>query len=192
MGVELDTIIKRLVLDTSIAHSASETDHPISMQCRQIIAVILENPNYRLVMTPKMQAEWQPDLNDPNNRRKIWRLRRFAELQARDKFIFYNDNEIEDSVLRALVIQDDHKNQRTNPNTQLIKDVHLVEAALFTDRIVISKDSHARRDFKKLILYFERLKWIVWVDGIQDTDCLQWLDQGALSDERRMLGYQSE
>jgi hypothetical protein len=65
-----------------------------------------------------------------------------------------------------------------------LKDVHLIEAALAADKIVVSLDDQARALFD-----VGELRTILWVNPVRHhPDCLAWLDEGAEPDERWRLG----
>ena len=69
------------------------------------------------------------------------------------------------------------------------KDVHLIEAALGTDRLVASQDERARGIFREASRGVRELKPIVWVNPtLPADDPIGWLRNGAPSEERRQLG----
>jgi len=66
----------------------------------------------------------------------------------------------------------------------LLKDIHLIEAALAADRIVVSRDDRARTLFD-----VAELNTVVWVNPVMyHPDCLTWLVDGAQPDDRWLLG----
>jgi len=72
------------------------------------------------------------------------------------------------------------------------KDFLLVEAALDTDRTVVSRDAEARRLFATAARSVGVLKNIVWVDPCgEGEDVLQWLKRGAGFSRQRSLGGRS-
>ena len=69
------------------------------------------------------------------------------------------------------------------------KDVHLIEAALGTDRLVASQDERARGIFREASRGVRELKPIVWVNPtLPADDPIGWLRNGAQSEECRRLG----
>jgi len=69
------------------------------------------------------------------------------------------------------------------------QDVHLVEAALVTDRIVVSTDNSARRLFSVLAERHGLLRTVVWVNPAENPDRLvQWLEKGAKPVPKWLLG----
>ena len=68
------------------------------------------------------------------------------------------------------------------------KDVHLIEAALGTDRLVASQDERARGTFREASRRVRELKQIVWVNPtLPADDPIGWLRNGARSEARRQL-----
>ena len=69
------------------------------------------------------------------------------------------------------------------------KDVHLIEAALGTDRLVASQDERARGIFREASRGVRELKPIVWVNPtLSADDPIGWLRNGARSEAHRQLG----
>jgi len=67
----------------------------------------------------------------------------------------------------------------------------LIEAAIATDRIVISLDDNtARRFFGRVAVQVDELKEIVWVNPpkIEEEKPIEWLENGAKPEKERMLG----
>jgi hypothetical protein len=73
---------------------------------------------------------------------------------------------------------------------EIVKDICLLEAALATDKIVISLDNNtARKFFSQATLQLQDLKEVIWVN----PDCeaeqpISWLERGAPHEENRTLG----
>ncbi len=75
----------------------------------------------------------------------------------------------------------------------MLKDVHLIEAALEADKTVISMDETVRSHFDEIALKVSVFKQIVWVNPVKDDEqCLEWLQNGAQDERKRMLGYRSD
>ena len=69
------------------------------------------------------------------------------------------------------------------------KDVHLVEAALATDRLITSQDERVRSVLRTASNNVGELKRIVWVNPIRgDETPTDWLRDGAKTEEHRLLG----
>ena len=72
----------------------------------------------------------------------------------------------------------------------MLKDVHLIEAALQADQIVISMDETVRHYFRKTALTIGIIRQIVWVNPCKDEETpLEWLKAGAALEKERSLGH---
>lgn len=72
-------------------------------------------------------------------------------------------------------------------------DMLLIEAALATDRTVVSLDDEVRGLFKLNIDRLRSLGRILWVNPDQgEEDAITWLQSGARPERHRMLGYSGE
>ncbi len=70
----------------------------------------------------------------------------------------------------------------------MLKDAHLLEAALATDRRVGSLDDTVRGHFGRLAAKLELLRAIMWVNpAIEDEQAVQWLENGAKRMRSRQL-----
>ncbi len=73
----------------------------------------------------------------------------------------------------------------------MVKDWRLVEAAIATDRTVISLDNKVRKCFANAALQVDELKDIIWVNPVQiEEKPLEWLQNGAEPEIERSLGFQ--
>ena len=69
------------------------------------------------------------------------------------------------------------------------KDVHLLEAAIATDKLVSSCDKRAHSAFRDASVRVQELKQIVWVNPTRcEESPVRWLLDGAQSEPQRMLG----
>jgi hypothetical protein len=75
----------------------------------------------------------------------------------------------------------------------MLKDIHLIEAALKADKIVVSMDEAVRRYFHEATQKVGELRLIVWVNPCESEETpLEWLKDGAELERDRLLGYQKE
>ena len=71
----------------------------------------------------------------------------------------------------------------------LLKDFHLVEAAIANDRTVVSLDEIVRRLFKAAAQSVEAIRKVVWVNPVEPAEeAVEWLRGGARAEAARMLG----
>lgn len=118
-------------------------------------------------MTRELTGEW-------NRHESLFTTRWRAEMQSRKKIVAVRDVENED-VRRQVQM-----------STAVLKDLHLVEAALATDRIVVSLDDRARADLR-----VEATREVMWVNAVlEGGHAVYWLRNGAPDKEEWKLGRQ--
>lgn len=166
---------RRLVIDADVVHSAGETEHPISSACRKFLETVLD-ARHRVVMTDAILEEWRHHMSRYSRR---WRRRMYG----RRLVIQIEVNE--DETLRGRIDAAVHRDQKVI----VAKDVHLMEAAIATDRLVTSRDESVRGVFKGASDQVSDLKQIVWVNPTRDEETpIDWLRNGAKAEAHRMLG----
>ena len=80
-----------------------------------------------------------------------------------------------------------------NKRDAMLKDTHLIEAALQADKIVISMDETVRYCFGEVAHQIQPLKLIVWANPcISEEAVIDWLQRGAPLEKERLLGYGRE
>jgi hypothetical protein len=72
------------------------------------------------------------------------------------------------------------------------KDLHLIEASLWGDRIVISLDDTARDHFARACAVAPRIKNVVWRNPATEKDLSVWLEKGAQAEASMKLGFTPE
>lgn len=166
---------RRLVIDADVAHSAGESKHPISSTCRKFLETMLE-VGHHVVMTDETKKEWRRHIS---NYSRKWR----SQMYGRRLVIQIKVDE--DAILRGRIDAAVLLDQRDT----VAKDVHLIEAAIATDRLVASQDERARRAFGNASANVSELKQIVWVNPTQDEEKpIDWLRDGAKTEAHRQLG----
>jgi hypothetical protein len=72
----------------------------------------------------------------------------------------------------------------------LREDVHLIEAALAVNHIILSRDVTARKHFHAAAYPIKELRAVVWADPCNpDDECVAWLKSGARLEKKRRLGF---
>ncbi len=174
---------KCLVIDTDIARAAGEStsQSPISRNCRDFMHTMLEETTHKVVLTKEIQIEWNKHQSRATLR---WRSTMVAQKRIR--------------VIQAPTDQElcQHIEQYApseKKHNAMLKDIHLVEAALQADKTVISMDEIVRGCFHDLSHQTHQLKQITWVNPCQENETpLDWLREGAEQNKERCLGYFSE
>ena len=159
---------RRLVVDTNVARSASESQHPISDACRQVLKTIIAK-QHQVVLTATQEAEWQKH-KSPFTRGWL--------VQMASKKLWYPIKPEPDSGLTDLVYA-----LECTPNVRkdLLKDVHLLENALATDEVVLSQETNVLGLFCKHAHALQIPRRVAWVNPVADiAACVAWLEAGAV------------
>jgi len=152
-----------LVIDADIAHSAGESDHPVSGNCRNFLEAVREN-GHKLIMTKEIRDEWNRHQSNYSTR---WRALMVSRKQV--NMIRIGKNEKTESDLPNWGLTD--KQERI-----ALKDCHLIDAALKSGKIVASGDNTARDVFSVASENKTMLKSLIWVnpkDG--ETEITNWI-----------------
>ena len=166
---------RQLVIDADIVNSASEAKYPISSTCRRFLDTVLD-VGHHVVMTKAIREEWHRHMSRYSKRwrRRMWVRKRVVK-------IIGERNETLRGRIDASVSQDQQ--------AMVAKDVHLVEAALATDRLITSQDERVRSALRTASNNVGELKRIVWVNPTrEDEKPIDWLRDGAKTEEHRLLG----
>lgn len=168
-----------LVIDASVARSAGGegATFPKSKHCRDFLKAVL-TICHRVVMTPEIAEEWK---KHRSNFARTWRV----SMVARKKEIQLNSPQ--DEALRKKI-----ENAATSEKNcaAMLKDIHLLEAALATDSTVISLDDIVKNLFSASCQSVGEIRSIIWVNPDEDEGKTQtWLEKGAKPDKNLRLGF---
>ena len=146
---------RRLVVDASVASAAGETLRPTSFRSREFLGEVLKI-SHRVVVTVTLAGEW-------DRHQSLYAARWRAEMRTRNKVVDIAD--VPNEEVRSQV-----------PSSRAIqKDLHLIEAALATDKVVISLDDRAQAD-----LCVDATKEVTWVNAVAEGGhAIYWLRDGA-------------
>ena len=166
---------RRLVIDADIVNSASESKYPISSTCRKFLGTVLD-VGHHVVMTKAIREEWYRHMSRYSKRwrRQMWARKRVVKITGE-----------RDETLRGRIDASVSQDQKA----MVAKDVHLVEAALATDRLITSQDERVRSALRAASNNVGELKRIVWVNPTrEDEKPIDWLRDGAKNEDHRLLG----
>ena len=167
---------KRLVIDADVAQSAGTKEDPISKSCREVLEAVLDIC-HKVVLTEEIYAEWK---RHRSNYTAGW----LKSMVARKKHVPLKDVTNADLRTRINTLSLDERTLET-----VEKDLHLIEAALETDLIVISRDETARELFQIVSGEIGGLKRIVWINPTREKEHVKdWLNKGAKLDKSRQFG----
>jgi hypothetical protein len=158
---------RRIVVDTNVARSASESVHPISDACRRVLDAMLTG-QHRIVLSATQFREWQKH-QSPYARRWL------ASMKAKNLWHVLTpepDSGLTDGI---------HKLDCTEKaRAEMLKDVHLLESALATDHAVVSQETNVLALFTTHAPALGVPQAVAWVNPAEDAPaCLAWLEAGA-------------
>jgi hypothetical protein len=176
-----DRVSKRLVIDADVARACGGKDavHPVSKRCRDFLSAVLK-VCHRLVMTHDIYVEWERHMS---RFARTWRYSMFAK----KKVVRLTNPGSQGLRGKMGTLQVDGARRET-----LLKDVHLLEAALSTDMIVVSGDNAVRSLFKDAAKSVAEIRRIVWVNPAEESNPCAWLEDGAPAQPGRTLSYLEE
>ncbi len=119
-------------------------------------------------MTVALAGEW-------DKHQSLFALRWRAEMRSQAKIV--DIGVVENADVRSQVTL----------SPAVMKDLHLVEAALATDKLVVSLDDRARAELR-----VEATRDVTWVNAVADGGhAIYWLRAGANPVSHWKLGHQS-
>ena len=168
---------RRFVIDASVARASTSTDAKTGAgsQCRHALLGILEICHH-VVVTAAIRDEWR---RHSSNFARRW-LKQMYSRRKVDTVDAPEDVELRRQIGRARA--------STSMRAAMLKDCHLLEAAMRTDGLIMSLDDEARGLFADFAEHHDRSGRIVWVNPARPADETQaWLQAGAPSEAERTL-----
>lgn len=168
-----------LVVDASVARSSGgeEATYPTSKNCRDCLKAILALP-HRVVMSPPITDEW-------NKHKSAFARGWLVSMTARKRVLRVEPEQLTELRQRVQEITDSQKERDA-----MLKDFHLIEAALVTDQTVITLDEIVRALFGTACQTMGQMKSVVWVNPDKpEEQPLAWLEAGAEPEKHRQLGF---
>ena len=174
MGKVVSTV---LVIDCSIAHAAGpeEAKHPTSKHCRDFLLAVLRIC-HRIGMSPAVAEEWK---RHRSGFARQWLVR----MHARKKVVLIEaeENPPLREALAAFATTDGSREA-------MLKDAHLLEAAIRSDRRIAALDETVRRLFSEIARKHKPIREICWVNpDVKFDEVAQWLEAGAPVDKALQL-----
>lgn len=157
---------RNLVIDASVARASggNEAIHPVSAAARDFLQAVL-TICHKAVMTPAILAEWN---QHQSSFARKWR----RSMVARKKLTPLNVEERQD-LRQQIELENIGRKQKD----AMLKDCHLIEAAIKTDWRIISLDDEARRLFVGLSSSVADIRDVRWVNPVSDADqVMTWLE----------------
>jgi hypothetical protein len=153
--------IVELVIDTSIAVNAGSSATPRtedSRSCRSFLSFV-EEQGHHVAFTAETMGEWRKHGNQAGFARgwlqRMYGGKRVHMLKVDEK------TGIRQTIRRRIEAIAATKNEQERD--EIVKDIHLLEAAVATDNIVISSERRARAFYATASVVVNELCIIVWV-----------------------------
>jgi hypothetical protein len=157
---------KRLVIDASVALKAGGGDapKPTSVACRSFLTTMLEL-GHQLVWTQELAEEWN---RHAARFAKTWR----KSMVARGRVVPIAAElsvELRSKILASTTF--------ANQKEALAKDLHLLAAAMASDKLVVSLDETVRKLFSMASKQVGQLREVAWFDPDSqgETASCKWL-----------------
>jgi hypothetical protein len=165
--MRLPTTSRRLVVDTNVARSASESQHPVSDACRQVMETMLSE-QHRVVLSATQFWEWQKHQSGFS---KNW----LRQMMGRKLHVVLNPEPDSGLTDRIYALECTNKAQ-----AEMLKDVHLLENALATDDVVLSQETNVFGLFCSHVEALRIPRPVAWVNPADDAAaCVAWIRAGA-------------
>jgi hypothetical protein len=121
---------------------------------------------YQIVMNEKILEEW--------NRHQSRYSSQWIAYMTERKRVFKRRIARNVSLRRKMITE------------AMLKDVHLLEAALATDKRIVSNDDRARNSFRRI----PDVRLVAWVNPSQPEEtAVEWLKRGARLERYRLLEH---
>lgn len=174
-----------VVVDASVARAAGGPDrsNPNSTSNTRFLTTMTES-SCILVMTREVSQEWEKHQSLFSRK---WRNMMVAKKLFRPLNV--KDLQPLDATIEACRFAKTPEQDGRRRNA-LMKDKHLLEAALASDNRIASCDDNAREPAKQLAKSCPPVRNILWIDPTNaDEYPLSWLQQGAPLEPQRLLGH---
>ena len=171
-------VSRRLVIDASVARSATLSDNPTSISCRRFLEVVLK-VCHKVILSRDTEEEWQNVALLIRGRADELRIRFLVDwmlaMQRRGKLV--RSQVDHDKALRSKI---NHLGLPESSRQEIVQDLHLVEAALSSDQIVVSRDDSVQVLLRGITGNCREIRKVIWCNPVTlGDDALDWLRKGA-------------
>jgi hypothetical protein len=165
---------RAVVVDASVAASAGGAGATQSeaIACRDALKALLEG-TVSAVMTSTLKNEWR-------EHRSTYAHKWLLEMHGRRRVIVIYPPLHEATRAKMAGLSN-------GPRKAVQKDLHLVEAALATDKRVASRDDAVRSHFCSLCITVTALRHVQWVNPASNATALAWFRDGCPDAQAHLL-----
>jgi hypothetical protein len=166
-----------LVIDASIARAAGtlESKDLTGIRCRDFL-IAVRSVCHRMAWSAAIKVEWDKHHS------------KYAALWLVTMMNLKKLRPVKDERQEELRQTIERHSLDANVGAIMLKDAHLVEAALATDSRIAALDETVRGHFRRLAATHEPLRRINWVNpAAEDEEVVAWLEEGARLERARRL-----
>lgn len=170
--------LKRLVVNASVAGAAGGEGAivPVSINCTKFLEIFRDETSHHVVMTFELAEEWD---EHQSNFAAEWLGNMIAT--KRFHYIELPENRALHDEIEATAVREEDINA-------MLKDFHLLGAALESDQTIISLDETIRGLFKRASQQVGEIRDIIWVNPDRSEEHpIAWLQNGAPPEPDRRL-----
>ena len=173
--MRLPATSRRIVVDTNVARSASESEKPVSDACRRVLKAMLDE-QHRVVVSATQYWEWQ-------RHKSPFTKRWLSQMVGKKLHVVLSPEPDSGLTDRIYALECTSKAQ-----AEMLKDVHLLENALATDDVVLSQETNVFGLFCQYAGALRVPSPVAWVNPTDDAlACVAWLRAGAEVEKARCI-----
>jgi len=173
-------VSRRLVIDASVARSATLSDNPTSTACREFLQSILD-VCHRIVLSAEIYREWERHALDAQTGADLRRTRFLANWMVAmsrrkgGKILWVRVGR--NDALRTKI---NHLGLPEAARQEISEDLHLIEGAMAFDRVVVSRDDSVRDLLRGISGRCPEFAKVIWCNPVDlGGEGLEWLRDGA-------------
>ncbi|MCU4395755.1 hypothetical protein [Acinetobacter junii] len=146
----------KFIIDADIIRSAGYSEHPISSTSRNLLEEVIKHKG-ETVYCKTLMAEWR-------KHKSTYSTRWIASMMSKKKLILIPVKTEAKDFLDSLEESKDKK--------VALKDAHLVDLAIASNKIIFSNDTNAKNAFSKLLDNRSNFKKIYWLSPRDDMNII--------------------
>jgi predicted nucleic acid-binding protein len=146
----------KFIIDADIIRSAGHSEHPISSTSRNLLDEVIKHKS-ETVYCKTLMAEWR-------KHRSTYSTKWIAAMISKKKLVLIPVKTEAKDFLESLEESTDKK--------VALKDAHLVDLAIASNKIIFSNDANAKNAFSKLLDKRSNFKKIYWLSPRKDMNII--------------------
>lgn len=146
----------KFIIDADIIRSAGYSEHPISSTSRNLLDEVIKHKS-ETVYCKTLMAEWR-------KHRSTYSTKWIASMISKKKLVLIPVKTEAKDFLESLKESTDKK--------VALKDAHLVDLAIASNKIIFSNDTNAKNAFSKLLDKRSNFQKIYWLSPREDMNII--------------------